>query len=110
MLRTTFPKADGWHTLLGKPEVKPVKIAVPVGYGYILTSKKTGASFAVVDVEFLQKELFQQLPKQQGKLVIAVTHNTTLLRRWRRYRLLLLGNARRRFRHRKLLRARLVPP
>ena len=76
MLRATFPKADGWHTLLGKPEVKPVKIAVPVGYGYILTSKKTGGSFAIVDLEFLQKELFQQLPKQEGKLVIAVTHNT----------------------------------
>ena len=77
MLRTTFPKADGWHTLLGKPEVKPVKIAIPTGYGYILTSKKTGGSFAVVDVEFLQKELFKQLPKQEGKLVIAMTHNTT---------------------------------
>src|ERR1700722_19841127 len=25
MLRTTFPKADEWHTLLGKPEVRPVK-------------------------------------------------------------------------------------
>src|SRR5882757_323061 len=37
MLRATFPKAAGWHTLLGKPETKPVKIAVPVGYGYILT-------------------------------------------------------------------------
>ena len=34
-----FPKPETWHTLLGKPEVK-VKIAVPVGYGYILTSKK----------------------------------------------------------------------
>ena len=77
MLRTTFPKADGWHTLLGKPELKPVKIAVPAGYGYILTSKKTGGSIAVVDVEFLQKELFRQLPKQEGKLVIAMTHNTT---------------------------------
>jgi chitinase len=77
MLRTTFPKAEGWHTLLGKPEVKPVKITVPLGYGYILTSKKTGGSFAVVDVEFLQKELFKQLPKQDGKLVIAMTHNTT---------------------------------
>ena len=31
MLRTTFPKAEGWHTLLGKPEVKPVKITVPAG-------------------------------------------------------------------------------
>ena len=76
MLRTTFPKADGWHTLLGKPEVKPVKITVPAGYGYILTSKKTGGSFAVVDIEFLQRELFKQLPKQDGKLVIAMTHNT----------------------------------
>jgi chitinase len=77
MLRTTFPKADGWHTLLGKPEVKAVQITVPVGYGYILTAKKTGGSFAVVDIEFLQKQLFKQLPKQEGKLVIAMTHNTT---------------------------------
>ncbi|MGA8595578.1 MAG: chitinase [Bryobacteraceae bacterium] len=77
MLRTTFPSAEGWHTLLGKPEVKVVRISVPVGYGYILTSKKTGSSLAVVDVEFLQKELFKRLPKQEGKLVIAVTRNTT---------------------------------
>ena len=77
LLRTTFPNAEGWHTLLGKPEVKPVKISVPLGYGYILTSRRTGASFAVADLEFLQKELFKQLPKQPGKLVIAVTHNTT---------------------------------
>jgi hypothetical protein len=76
MLRSTFPKADGWHTLLGEPEVKPVKIVVPAGYGYVLTSKKTGA-IAVVDLEFLQKEIFQQIPKQENKLVIAMTHNTT---------------------------------
>jgi chitinase len=77
MLRATFPKADGWHTLLGKPEVKPVTITVPVGYGYILTSKKSERSFAVVDVEFLQKEIFKQVPRQDGKLVVAVTRNTT---------------------------------
>ena len=77
MLRSTFPKADGWHTLLGKPEVKPVKITIPVGYGYILTSKSNGGSFAVVDIEFLQRELFKQIPRQDGKLVVAVTHNTT---------------------------------
>ena len=77
MLRTTFRKADAWHTLLGKPELKPVKITVPPGYGYILTSKRTGDSFAVVDIGFLQKEIFRQLPKQEGKLVIAITHNTT---------------------------------
>jgi chitinase len=77
MLRSTFPKADGWHTLLDKPEVKPIKITVPVGYGYILSSKSNGGSFAVVDIEFLQRELFKQLPRQEGKLVLAVTHNTT---------------------------------
>ena len=77
LLRTTFPKAEDWHTLLGKPEVKPVKITVPVDYGYVLTSKKTGGSFAIVDVEFLQRELFKQIPRQDGKLVVAVTHNTT---------------------------------
>jgi chitinase len=77
MLHATFPQPGKWHTLLGKPQIKPIKIDIPVGYGYILTSKKTGGSFAVVDVEFLQRELFRQLPKQQGKLVIAVTHNTT---------------------------------
>ena len=77
MLRTMFPKAEEWHTRLGKPEVKTVKIAVPLGYGYILTSKKSGRSFAVADIEFVQKEIFKRIPKQEGKLVIAVTRNTT---------------------------------
>ncbi|SPE35223.1 Glycoside hydrolase, family 18 [Candidatus Sulfopaludibacter sp. SbA3] len=77
MLRTTFPRAEGWHTLLGQPTVRPAKITIPAGYGYILTSKKTGGSLAIVDIEFLQKELFKQLPRQEGKLVIAITHNTT---------------------------------
>ena len=77
LLRATFPKAEGWHTLLGKPDVQPVRVTVPVGYGYVLTSKKTRASIAVLDLEFLEKELFRQIPKQEGKLVIAVTHNTT---------------------------------
>jgi chitinase len=77
MLRTTFPRAKGWHALLGKPKVKPVGITIPAGYGYILTSKSTGRSFAVVDVEFLQKELFKQLGKQEGNLVVAITRNTT---------------------------------
>jgi chitinase len=77
MLRTMFPKAGAWHTLLDKPEISPIKITVPVGYGYVLTSKRSGRSFAVVDIEFLQKELFKRLPKVEGKLIIAVTHNTT---------------------------------
>ena len=76
MLRNTFAKAGGWHTLFGKPEVKPVKIAVPAGNGYVLSSKK-GGYFAVVDVQFVQKEIFKQIPKQEGKLVVAMTHNAT---------------------------------
>jgi chitinase len=77
MLRSTFPYAKQWHTLLSRPEIKPVKVTIPVGYGYVLTSKSTGEAAAVVDLEYLQKEIFKQLPKQDGKLVFAVTHNTT---------------------------------
>ena len=55
LLRATFPKDTAGHTLLGKPVLKPITISVPVGYGYLLTSKKTGTSFGVVDSEFLQK-------------------------------------------------------
>lgn len=76
LLRTTFAAAKAWHTLLGKPGIRPVKIAVPRGYGYVLTSKKTRTSLAMVDVEFLQREIFKQIPRQEGKLVIAVTHDT----------------------------------
>jgi len=76
MLRASFADAGGWHTLLGKPEVKPAKITVPAGYGYVLTSKASGRSVAIADIEFVQKELFKQIPKQDGTLVIAVTHNT----------------------------------
>jgi chitinase len=76
MLRSSFANPGAWHTLLGRAEVKPVRIAVPAGYGYVLTSKKTGGAFAVVDLEFLQKELFKSVPRQDGKLVVAVTHNT----------------------------------
>jgi chitinase len=76
MLRTTFPAADSWHTLLGKADVRAVKITIPAGYGYVLTSKASGRSFAIVDIEFLQKELFKQLTRLEGKLVIAITHNT----------------------------------
>ncbi len=76
MLRATFPQAENWHTLLDKPQIKSLKIDVPVGYGYILESRKDNAAFAIADIEFVQKELFRQVPRQPGKLVIAVTHNT----------------------------------
>ncbi len=54
-----------------------MKVTVPVGYGYVLTSRKTGRSFAVVDVEFLQKALLKPMVKQQGKLLLFVIRNTT---------------------------------
>ncbi len=77
MLRTTFPKASNWHTLLGKPEIKPVTISVPAGYVYVLSSKKEGKTVSVVDSEFVEKQVFAQIPEQAGKLVIAFAHNTT---------------------------------
>ncbi|HEX6774140.1 MAG TPA: glycosyl hydrolase family 18 protein [Acidobacteriaceae bacterium] len=77
LLRSTFSDGKHGQTLLGKPEVKPITIAVPAGAGYLLTSKKSGQSFAVVDLQFIQTQLFQQIPRQDGKLVIAVAHNTT---------------------------------
>lgn len=77
LLHATFPSNARGHTYLGKPEIKPLTIAIPPGYGYVLRSKKTGTTFAVVDVVFLEKQIFQQIPRQDGKLVIAVTHNTT---------------------------------
>jgi chitinase len=77
MLRSTFSSAAGWHTMLGKPEVSPLKITVPAGYGYVLSSRKDGGDVAVVDIEFLQKQIFTHLPKQDGRLVIAMTHNVT---------------------------------
>jgi chitinase len=77
LLRATFPSDVSGHTYLDKPGIQPISITIPAGYGYILRSKKTGTTFAVVDVEFLEKQIFQQIPRQDGKLVIAVTHNTT---------------------------------
>ena len=76
LLRATFPKAADWHTVLGQPEVRPLRITVPAGYGYILTSKQSGRSMAIADVEFVQREIFKQVPRQDGKLVLAVTLNT----------------------------------
>ncbi len=76
MLRSIFPKQEGWHTILSRPDVKRIRIEVPAHAGYVLVSHKTGRALGIVDVEFLQKALFARIPKQEGKLVIAVTHNT----------------------------------
>jgi chitinase len=77
LIHATFPADRKGHTRLGKPEIKPVTIAVPAESGYLLTSKSSGRSFAVVDSEFVEKEIFRQIPRQDGKLILAITHNTT---------------------------------
>ena len=76
MLRATVAGAgSNWHTLLGQPELRPVTVDVPVGYGYVLTSKSTKTRMAMVDVEYVQREVFKQIPRQDGKLVLLLTHN-----------------------------------
>ncbi len=76
MLRATAGTGTGWHTLLGQPEVHPVTVELPVGYGYILTSRSTGTLLGVADAEYVQRAIFRQIPRQDGKLVIALTRNT----------------------------------
>ena len=77
LLRSTLGASASGHTLLAKPSVKAITIDIPAGYGYVLSSKKNGGKIAVVDMQYVQHELFKQLPKQDGRLVLAVTHNTT---------------------------------
>ncbi len=79
--RAEFYKAakTEWHTLLGHPQLAPpIQIEIPVANGYVLHSRKTGKSLAVVDLDFVQKQLFQQLASTGAapdKLVIALTRN-----------------------------------
>ena len=83
LMRTDFYAQGGsgdWHTRLAQPKVIPLKIEVPIGRGYVLTSKKTGRMLAMVDLRFMQQEIFNQLPKDavpQGTLLLAVVRNTT---------------------------------
>jgi chitinase len=75
MLRATTGTAADWHTLLGEPKVRPVTVKIPPGYGYMLRSKRTGTMLGMADVEYVQRAIFKQIPRQEGKLVIAVTSN-----------------------------------
>src|SRR6516162_546469 len=76
MLRATVGAPAGWHTLLGQPIVRPVTVEIPAGYGYVLTSKRTRTLLGMADAEYVQRAIFQQISRQEGKLVIAVTRNT----------------------------------
>jgi chitinase len=68
-----------WHTLLGQPQLtRPIQIDVPAANGYVLHSRRTGESLAIVDLDFVQKQLFKKLSitgAAPDKLVIAVTKN-----------------------------------
>ncbi|HTV53636.1 MAG TPA: glycosyl hydrolase family 18 protein [Terriglobia bacterium] len=74
-----YPEAAAkrWHTLLGQPRVtRALDIEIPAADGYVLTSKRTGNSLAVVDLEFVQRKLFKSLGNMQvrpDELVIALT-------------------------------------
>ncbi len=68
-----------WHTLLGQPQLAPpIQIDIPVANGYVLHSVRIGKSLAVVDLDYVQKQLFEHLASTGAgpdKLVIALTKN-----------------------------------
>lgn len=72
-------EAANWHTLLGQPQVAaPIQIDVPVANGYVLHSRRSGKLLAVVDLDFVQKELFGHLASLgvgPDKLLVAVAKN-----------------------------------
>lgn len=78
MLRATVGAGApaGWRTLLAQPEVKPVTVTIPAGYGYALSSKRTGTVLGMADVEYVERAVLQQIPHEDGKLVIVLTRNT----------------------------------
>ncbi len=69
--------ANDWHTLLAPPRVLPaLRIEISAADGYVLTSKRTGRSLAVVDRDLVMKQFFTQISKMpiaHNTLVIALT-------------------------------------
>ncbi|HEX4807980.1 MAG TPA: chitinase [Bryobacteraceae bacterium] len=67
-----------WHTVLGLPRIlPPIQIDIPVANGYVLHSR-TGTSLAIVDLDFVKKELFERLASTEiepDKLVMVLTRN-----------------------------------
>ncbi|GAA3756468.1 hypothetical protein GCM10022270_13870 [Terriglobus aquaticus] len=70
-----------WHTKFSKPTVAPaLRVQIPIGYGYTLTDKRSARTLGVVDLEWLQKKIFETTPAgtlSPDRLVLFVTHNTT---------------------------------
>lgn len=81
LLSSSVRHAAGWHTLLGRPQVHPVTLDLPPSAGYVLHQGDTGRKIAVVDIEYLQKQIFSQLAAshaaKSNELVLVVTPNTT---------------------------------
>ncbi len=77
--RAAFFKAGAgdWHTLLGQPKIAPaMRITIPPDRGYLLTSKRTGKTLAVVDLQFVQQEMLKRLPPgAAGDLAIGLARN-----------------------------------
>ena len=75
---STATKND-WHTVLGQPHVlSPMRIEIPAANGYVLHSARTGNSLAVVDLDFVQNQLFGRLSRMNvapDRLLIALTRN-----------------------------------
>ncbi len=64
--------------MLEKPAIAPeIKVEIPAANGYVLHSRRTHKSLAIVDLDFLQKEVFAKLAAQGGpdKLVLFVTRD-----------------------------------
>jgi chitinase len=75
LLRSAVHHVAGWHTLLGSPAVQPLHIAIPPSAGYLLSDGQTGGTMAILDVEYLERRIFAQLPSEKGKLFLIVTPN-----------------------------------
>lgn len=76
VLRATFRAPGDWHTTLGRPVIaKAIKVEVPIGSGYLLSSKRTGQLVGIADIKYVQQQVFQQVPRASGTLVVVVTHN-----------------------------------
>lgn len=76
LLRSTVTAGAGTHTVLMKPTVRSLTIEIPPTAGYVLSSKKNGGRIAVVDLQYVQLEMFKKLHVQKG-LVLAFAHDTT---------------------------------
>lgn len=76
LLRSSFATASDWHTILASPRVQPgITVRVPLGSGYVLSSRRSGRSVGIADLQFVQREIFKQIAFQEDTLVLAVTHN-----------------------------------